>query len=150
MILLLNKLQNCRLEEIFGSLAQELVNRTDNTNKFALYYRGRDCLFEISYFSFQSSMSEKSLLSRRLRRSMTNWSSGQSSKDHFSDGTISFPKSKRSKAKQKFRIVAAKTGQPDGISFECIDKPGCFLRAKGKSLSPEREGSDSYFSKLLI
>lgn len=92
-------------------------------------------------------MSEKSLISRRLRRSMTNWSSGQSSKDHSTDGIISFPKSKRSKAKQRFRIVAAKTGQPDGISFECIDKIGFFLRAKGKSLTPEREGSDSYFNK---
>lgn len=78
---------------------------------------------------------------------MTNWSSGQSSKDQSTEGIISFPKSKRSKAKQRFRIVAAKTGQPDGISFECIDKAGFFLRAKGKSLIPEREGSDSYFSK---
>ena len=93
-------------------------------------------------------MSEKSLISRRLRRSLTNWSSGQSSKDQSTDGVISFPKSKRSKAKQRFRIVAAKTGQPDGISFECIDKVGFFLRAKGKSLAPEREGSDSYFSKF--
>eukprot|EP00795_Rhopilema_esculentum_P007925 gene7925-13818_t len=92
-------------------------------------------------------MSEKSLLSRRLRRSMTNWSSGQSSKDQSTDGTITFPKSKRSKTKQRFRIVAAKTGQPDGISFECIDKSGFFLRAKGKSLAPERDGSDSYFNK---
>jgi len=94
-----------------------------------------------------SSMSEKSLISRRLRRSLTNWSSGQSSRDQSTDIGIGFPKTKRSKAKQRFRIVAAKTGQPDGISFECIDKVGFFLRAKGKALTPEREGSDSYFNK---
>ena len=117
---------------------------------FTFSTKVKTIFLKLVIFFFQSSMSEKSLLSRRLRRSMTNWSSGQSSKDHFSDGTISFPKSKRSKTKQKFRIVAAKTGQPDGISFECIDKPGCFLRAKGKSLSPEREGSDSYFSKFFF
>ena len=94
-------------------------------------------------------MSEKSLISRRLRRSLTNWSSGQSSRDQSTDIGIGFPKTKRSKAKQRFRIVAGKTGQPDGISFECIDKVGFFLRAKGKALAPEREGSDSYFSKSI-
>ena len=92
-------------------------------------------------------MSEKSLLSRRLRRSISNWSNGQHSKDHLPESTITFPKTKRFGRRQRFRITAAKTGQADGISFESIDKPGFFLRCKGKYLEPEREGSDSYFSK---
>ena len=59
-----------------------------------------------------------------------------------------FP-SKNKKKRQKYKIVEAKTGQADGISFELVNKQGCFLRVKGTELIPDRDnGSDSNFSKI--
>lgn len=47
--------------------------------------------------------------------------------------------------------MEAKTGQADGVSFELVNKQGCFLRVKGAMLMPDREaGSDASFSKLIL
>ena len=89
--------------------------------------------------------------SGRLVRSLSNSLHGRRRSDKERDpnnsSIISFPKGKRGKLKQKYRITDSKTGQPDGISFEVVDKSGFYLRAKGTTLVPDREGSDSYFSK---
>jgi len=60
---------------------------------------------------------------------------------------ITFPTKAKRKARQKFRIVEGKTGQPDGISFEVIGKKGSFLRVKGTMLVPDKDSQDSYFNK---
>ena len=64
-------------------------------------------------------------------------------------GEISFPRGKK-KPRQRYRMVEAKTGQVDGISFEVIGKQGTYLRVKGSVLMPDKDTSDSYFSKCII
>lgn len=60
---------------------------------------------------------------------------------------ITFPTKNKKKPRQKYRIVEARTGQKDGISFEVIGKQGTYLRVKGSMLIPDKDTTDSYFNK---
>ena len=79
-------------------------------------------------------------LRRTVSHSLRGWSKENG---HF----ISFPTKNKKKPRQKYRIVEAKTGQRDGLSFEVVGKQGSFLRAKGSILIPDKDTSDTYFNK---
>ena len=64
---------------------------------------------------------------------------------------ISFrTRSSKKKGQQRYRLVDARTGQVDGISFEVIGKQGTYLRVKDNLLIPDNDTADSYFSKFKI
>ena len=58
---------------------------------------------------------------------------------------ISFPM--KDEKIQRFRMVEAKTGQPDGLSFEALDRPGHYLRVKDFNLIIGQDNMEITFKK---
>lgn len=79
-----------------------------------------------------------------LRRTVSNSIRGWSNQ---SSSFITFPSKNKKKPPQRYKIVEAKTGQRDGLSFELVGKQGTFLRVKGSILISDKDTSDSHFNK---
>ena len=61
------------------------------------------------------------------------------------DNIIGFPL--KSVKVQRFRMVEAKTGQPDGLSFEVVNRPGYYLLVKGSDLMISNDVMNRDFKK---